>query len=110
MGAPMDNAQLRQENHGAGASGGEKQTDDPLAKRYALETWTKESHVYKNPPIPFSGPKPGFTHPYGCLPLLLGLLEKFWSPKLQRKIVKETNRYASEIIDEKKGQTRGGTK
>jgi hypothetical protein len=80
-----------------------------MTKQYAPETWNKDTHVYKNPPIPFMGPKPSCTHPYGRLPSLVGLLVKFWSQKLQWRIVWVTNRYAFEIVDDKTGQTRGGS-
>jgi hypothetical protein len=82
---------------------------DPFAHIFALHTWTKSTHAYGSPPMEFTGPEPGCTHPYGRLPSVMGLFEKFWSPKLQRKIVCETNRYASEIIDDKAGTTRGGS-
>jgi hypothetical protein len=55
----------------------------------------------------FRGPEPGCTHPYGQLPSLVGLFENFWSPTLLRRIVRETYRYASEVISEKDMSTRG---
>jgi hypothetical protein len=36
------------------------------------------------------------------------LFDKFWSQKLQRRTIKETNRYASKVLDVKIQQTRGG--
>jgi hypothetical protein len=78
-----------------------------MAKRYVPETWNKDTHVYKNPPISFTGPEPGCIHPYGHLPSLVGLLDKLWSQKLQRCIVWETNRYASKIVDDETVQIRG---
>ena len=80
---------------------------DPLLVRFGLDTWKKHIHCYSNPPLLFTGPKSSCTHLYGCLPSLLGLFEKFWSPKLQRRIVRGINRYASEVIDEE-GNSRGG--
>jgi hypothetical protein len=38
----------------------------------------------------------------------MGLFDKFWLQKMQRRIVRETNRYVSEVIDIKKGTTQGG--
>jgi hypothetical protein len=81
---------------------------DPLLSRFGPNTWNKDTHTYANLPIPFSRPESGCTHPYGRLPSLPGLFEKFWTPKLQRRIVRETNRYASEVVDTKAGKTRGG--
>ena len=78
-----------------------------MLKRFGPATWSKDTHAYVNPPLEFTGPKPGCTHPYGRLPSLVGLFDKFWSQKLDRRVVRETNRYASEILDEK-GKTRGG--
>jgi hypothetical protein len=76
--------------------------------RFGPSTWKKDIEKYANPPIPFTGLEPGCTHPYERLPSLLGLFDKFWSPKLQRRIVRETNRYASKVVDDKVGRTRGG--
>jgi hypothetical protein len=107
-GARMDTANDTQQPQAAPASAQAEPTKDPLSIHYAPETWKKNIHVYSSPPLPFIGPEPGCTHPYGRLPSLPRLFEKFWSPKLQRRIVRETNRYASEIIDDKTGQTQGG--
>jgi hypothetical protein len=82
--------------------------DDPLLARFGPHTWKQNIFSYKNSPLEFTGPEPGCTHPYGRVPSLLGLFDKFWSPKLQRRIVRETNFYASEVIDEKGWKTRGG--
>jgi hypothetical protein len=58
--------------------------------------------------LPFRGPEPGCTHPYGRVPSLLGLFDKFWSQKLQRRSTRESNRYASKVIDIRTQQTPGG--
>jgi hypothetical protein len=87
---------------------GTKKITDPLLSRFGPNTWKKDTYKYTNPPIPFIGPEPRCTHPYGRLPSLLGLFEKFWTPKLQRRIVRESNRYASEVVDATDGRTRGG--
>jgi hypothetical protein len=108
MGACTDEPQHNTPHPTAAGTRRPTAREDPLAIRYAAGTWKKDTHVYKNPPLPFTGPEPGCTHPYGRLPSLIGLLEKFWSPKLQCRIVRETNRYASEVVDDKTGQTRGG--
>jgi hypothetical protein len=85
-----------------------QQQCDPLLTRFGPSTWKKDIEKYANPPIPFTGLEPGCTHPDERLPSLLGLFDKFWSPKLQRRIVRETNRYASKVVDDKVGRTRGG--
>lgn len=77
-----------------------------MAKRYTPETWNKDIYVYKNPPISFTRPELGCIHPYGHLPSLVGLLDKFWFQKLQQRIVWKTNRYISEIVDDETSQTR----
>jgi hypothetical protein len=81
---------------------------DDLAQRFAPSTWENNGTSYGSQPLECTGPEPGCTYPYGCLPSLLGLFDKFWSLKLQRRIVRESNRYTSEVIDEKVGKTRGG--
>jgi hypothetical protein len=78
-----------------------------MALRFAPSTWNKNTDSYRNPPLPFTRPEPGCTHPYGRIPSLPGLFEKFWSHKVQWRIVRETNRYTSEVIDEKSRTTRG---
>lgn len=80
---------------------------DPLLARFAPNTWLPHQPHYSNGGLPFSGPIPGCTHPYGRLPSMLGLFQKFWFPKMQRRIVRETNFYASEVIS-KDGRTQGG--
>jgi hypothetical protein len=62
------------------------------------------------PPMEFTEHELGCTHPYSQLPSVMGLFETFWSPKLLWKIIRETNWYALEIIDDKAGTTRGGIK
>jgi hypothetical protein len=96
--------------HGGQTAGGAGTSKgiDPLLLRFSPQTWNKETHVYANPPLPFTGPEPGCKHPYGRVPSIMGLFDKFWSQKLQRRIIKETNRYASEVLDVKTQQTRGG--
>jgi hypothetical protein len=90
------------------ATGLENILDDPLLIRFGSNTWKKEAHMYGNLPLPFTGPELGCTHPYGRLPSILGLFDKFWSQKMQKRIVRESNRYASEVIDVTDGRTRGG--
>jgi hypothetical protein len=82
--------------------------EDLLAARFSPATWKKNGHHYANEPLDFTGPEPGCTHPYGRLPSLMGLLEKFWSNTVERRIVRETNRYASEVLDNTNGNTRRG--
>jgi hypothetical protein len=95
-------------NRGGKESKKAEKKDDPLQARFAPNTWKQNIPNYKNPPLEFIGPELGCTHPYGCVPSLLGLFDKFWSQKLQRRIVRETNMYASEVIDQKACKTRGG--
>jgi hypothetical protein len=78
-----------------------------LGERFAPNTWESNGANYASVPFEFTGPEPGCIHPYGHLPSNMGLFDKFWSLKLQRRIVRETNRYASEEPEEKPGTTRG---
>jgi hypothetical protein len=94
---------------GAGPSHPGGRTDfETLEHKFAPGTWEKKSSSYGSPPFEFTGPEPGCTHPYGRLPSIMGLFDKFWSLKLQRRIVRDTNRYASEVPNDGGGQTRGG--
>jgi hypothetical protein len=52
-------------------------TEDPLAVRFAPNIWNKDRHKYANEPLDFMGPELDCTHPYGRLPSMLGLFEKF---------------------------------
>jgi hypothetical protein len=74
---------------------------------WALHLEGKYSHLQR-PSTTFHRAWLGCIHPYGRLPSLVGLFEKFWSKTLQRRIGQETNRYASEIIDDEECRTRGG--
>jgi hypothetical protein len=49
---------------------------EQMAIRFGLSTWNKDSNTYVNPPLEFIRPEPGYTHLYGRLPSLLGLLDK----------------------------------
>jgi hypothetical protein len=55
---------------------------EALLHRFCPSTWNKDNHIYYEPPLPFTGHEPGCTHPYGRLPSLPGLFDKFWTPKL----------------------------
>jgi hypothetical protein len=81
---------------------------DTMTARFATHTWEKNGPSYGSPPLEFTGPEPGCTLPYGRLASLLGLFDKLWSLKLQRYIVRESNRYASEVLDVQARATRGG--
>ena len=64
----------------------EKKAEDAKAEallcQFRPSTWKKDIAQYRDPPLPFTGPEPGYIHPYGRLPSLLGLFDKFWSQKL----------------------------
>jgi hypothetical protein len=89
-------------NRGKSASKVTQKKDDPLQARFAPHTWKHNIQNYKNSPLEFIRLELGCTHPYGRVLSLLGLFDKFWSPKLQRRIVRETNMYASEVLDQEK--------
>jgi hypothetical protein len=98
----------RECEHGDGRGPRQEDAAETLQRKFAPVTWKKNTHSYASPPLPFTGPEPRCTHPYGRLPSVLGLFDKFWSQKMQRRIVRESNQYASEVIDEKLGTTRRG--
>ena len=75
--------------------------------KFGPKIWEKDLQCYSNPPMLFIGPKSCYTHSYGRLPSLLHLFEKLWSSKLQRRIARKTNWYASKVIDEE-STTRDG--
>jgi hypothetical protein len=77
---------------------------EALLHRFRPNSWNKDSQEYYDPPLPFTGPEPDCIHPYGRLPSLPGLFDKFWTPKMKRKIVKESNRYASKVLDDEEGK------
>lgn len=79
-----------------------------LLTRFGPSTWNKDTIEFVHPLLPFTRPEPSCFHPYGQVPLLLDMFDKFWIPKLPKKIVKETNRYPCEAIDEEEGITRSG--
>ena len=65
------------------AIGLENILDDPLLIKFGPNTWKKETHIYDNPPLPFTRPEPGCTHPCRRLPSILGVFDKFWSQKCE---------------------------
>jgi hypothetical protein len=62
--------------------------------RFVPNMWENNGTSYGSAPLPFTGPEPSCTRPYGHLSSILGLFDKYWSQKLQRRIVRETNQYA----------------
>lgn len=55
---------------------------DELLIRFSLEKWKPGVPHYRRAPLPFLGATAGCTHPYGRLPSVLGLFQKFWSEKV----------------------------
>lgn len=96
------------ETHSDNAGWSEEAEADELQGMFSSNKWMKGISSYKDPPLPFTGPLPGCTHPYKRLPGVLGIFEKFWEPKTIRQIVRETNRYASEVLHRDSTETRGG--
>lgn len=79
-----------------------------MEEMFGASIWEVGVSKYRDPPLPFTGPDPGCKHPYKRLPTIAGIFEKFWEPKTLRRIVRETNRYASKVIDKETQETRGG--
>ena len=74
---------------------------------YRNETWSKNNFTYDPPRMTFSGRK-GTTRDFHRMPTILALWELFWPFNLLRKIVDETNRYATKIKGD--GTIEGGSK
>jgi hypothetical protein len=75
---------------------------------YKDETWSTKFFTYDPKPKEFRG-RMGTTKFFAHMPSLLTLFELFWPFNLLRKIVIETNRYASHVVDAL-GNTIGGPK
>jgi hypothetical protein len=75
---------------------------------YRDETWSTKFFTYDPKPKEFRG-RMGTTKFFVHMPSLLTLFELFWPCNLLRKIVLETNRYASHVVDAL-GNTMGGPK
>ena len=73
------------------------------------ETWTTDLDSYSHDTSTFKGPEPGVKVEFEKVPSPLGLFHRFFTVSTLKKIVKETNRYALEVIRED-GRTRGGLK
>jgi hypothetical protein len=75
---------------------------------YRDETWSTKFFTYDPKPKEFLG-RMGTTKFFVHMPSLLTLFELFWPFNLLCKIVIETNRYTSQVVDAL-GNTRGGPK
>jgi hypothetical protein len=77
-----------------------------LKYRYREETWSKNNFTYNPPRMPFRGSR-GLKRQYiNGMPTFMHLFSLFWPYSMLKKIVRETNCYASEIDDT--GKTIGG--
>jgi hypothetical protein len=82
--------------------------NEGLKHAYGDETWTQQSFTYVSKPKAFIGRRDtmqSFEH----FPTILQLFEFFWPFNIIRKIVIETNHYATKRIDATRN-TRGGAK
>jgi hypothetical protein len=82
--------------------------NEALKHAYRDETWSQRSFTYDPKPREFLGRR-GSQKFFAHMPTILTLFELFWPFNLLRKIVIETNRYATESLDAH-GSTRGGPK
>jgi hypothetical protein len=73
---------------------------------YGDETWSTKFFTYDPKPKEFLG-RMGTTKFFAHIPSILTLFELFWPFTLMHKIVIETNRYATHVLDAL-GNTRGG--
>jgi hypothetical protein len=74
--------------------------------RYHNKMWSHSNFTYDPKPIPFRGQRGPIKH-YHFLPTFMHLFDFFWSYQILRSIVRETNRYATQEVDEN-GKPRGG--
>jgi hypothetical protein len=74
---------------------------------YRSETWSKNNFMYDPPRMTFTCRK-GTTRHFHRMPTILALWELFWPFNLLRRIVEETNRYATKVKGD--GTTEGGPK
>jgi hypothetical protein len=72
--------------------------NEGLKHAYGDETWTQQSFTYAPKPKALIGRR-GTMQFFEHFPTVLQLFEFFWPFNLMRKIVIETNRYATERID-----------
>jgi hypothetical protein len=73
---------------------------------YRDETWSQRFFTYDPKPRDFIGRR-GTSQFFHNLPTILQLFELFWPFTTLRKIVEETNRYATMVLD-RFGNTWGG--
>jgi hypothetical protein len=81
---------------------------DGIRHAYRDETWSQKSFTYYPKPQEFLGRK-GTMQFFYNLPSILQLFELFWPYTLLRRIVTETNHYATEYLDVS-GNIQGGRK
>lgn len=63
---------------------------------YGDTYWTQEFSQFEPPPLPFTGPLPGFRYESKSVTSGVTYFNDVWSLKVLRRIVRETNRYAKE--------------
>jgi hypothetical protein len=81
-------------------------TTDGVRHVFRDETWSQSSFTYDPKPRDFIGRR-GTSQFFFQLPTMLQLFELFWPFTTLRRIVEETNRYATMVLDAF-GNTRGG--
>jgi hypothetical protein len=87
---------------GSGSEEENANTGDPIMTRVKDEfhdsTWSQHFFTYDPKPREFSGSH-GPRSFFAGIPSLLQLFDLFWPYSLLRKIVQETNRYATHPLD-----------
>ena len=73
---------------------------DNIHWRYWDETWAQSHFTYAPPWMPSVG-RWGLVKHYHSMPTFLQLFDLFWIYQTLRSIVQETNRYATQEVDEK---------
>ena len=88
-------------------AGATRRDFDSLEEEFSPATWTKSKSNYSTPPLPFTGAIPRCTHPYNSVPSCSDIFQRFFTPATMKKIVWETNRYASIVVNPGIGGTKG---
>jgi hypothetical protein len=103
-GSPTDISEYDiEEDEGANSGDGDL---NGIKHLFRDDTWNTKYFTYDPKPKDFTG-RIGTSQFFEHTPTILTLFELFWPFNLLRKIVMETNRYATHVLDAM-GNTRGG--
>jgi len=81
---------------------------DPLETEFAPSSWTKTRSTYNMSHLPFTEAILGCTCAYNEVPSSLGIFQSFFTLGMMKKIIRETNRYASIVVNAHTRGTKAG--